>query len=318
MDKIYVFSLIAAALLMLSGCSSGTESGKIKIVTTLFPLYEFAKEVGGDRVEVTLLLPPGVDAHSFEPKPQDIITLNNADLFVYVGAGMEPWADDILAGLDNKDLSIIDASSVSELISSSHDEHEENEHEEGHEDEEEHEHGEFDPHLWLDFTNDQKIVSKISGALSDIDPSGKEYYSSNAERYSSRLAILDSIYISSLSKCNKSEIVTGGHNAFGYLAHRYNITIISVYGLSPNSEPSAQKVKEITDTIREHGIKYIFFEKMVNSRMAEMLAKETGASMLILNPGHNVAKDDIAKNVTFMWMMTNNLNDLVAGLECEN
>lgn len=295
-------------LLLLSGCTTQTvQNDKVRIVTTLFPLYEFAKEVGGDRVEVTLLLPPGVDAHSFEPRPKDIMLLNSADVFVYIGAGMEPWAEDLINGLNNDKLVVIDASSVSELINS-----------EEHEDESEEEHGKYDPHLWLDFRNDQKIVYSIASRLSDIDPENKETYSSNAERYSSRLEVLDSIYISSLANCNRSEIVTGGHNAFGYLAKRYNITVISVYGLAPNSEPSAQKVKNITDTINSLGIKYIFFEKMVNSRMTEMLSSETGAKMILLNPGHNIAKEDLEKNVTFMWMMTNNLNSLIAGLECEN
>jgi len=299
---------------------------KIVIVTTLFPLYEFAKEAGGDNVEVTLLLPPGSEAHTFEPKPSDIIKINEADIFLYVGAGMEPWAHDILTGVNNKDLIIIEASSKAELIKSGESEHmheeyyTEEEHtaeEETHADTEEgHHHDEYDPHIWLDFSNDKKIISAIAQTLIQIDSNNEEYYKSNANSYIAKLNELDSAYSNSLTDCNHKEFITGGHNAFAYLAHKYSLESISAFGISPDSEPTPQKIKEIVDLTKEHNIKYIFFEKLVNPKMAETIAQEAGATTLILNPAHNLLKEQFDQNVSFISLMKENLENLKTGLEC--
>jgi zinc transport system substrate-binding protein len=315
--------LAIVAILLVAGCTNNVKqdsNDKISVVTTLFPLYEFAKEVGGNKVEVTLLLPPGAEAHTFEPKPSDIQKINNADVFLYIGAGMEPWAHDIVEGSNNKDLLIIDASSKVSLIKSEeHDEHEheaeKHEHEEEHE--EEHQHGEYDPHIWLDFENDKKIVDAIAQTFSEKDPKNKEIYMKNAQEYNSKLSSLNQKYSAGLTNCKQNEFISGGHNAFAYLAHKYNLESISAFGISPDSEPTPQKIKEIVDLTKEHGIKYIYFEKLVNPKMAETIAEEADAKTLVLNPAHNLLKEQFQQGVTFISLMEENLQNLKIGLECD-
>ncbi len=322
--KTILISLLIVAIVLVAGCTNNvkqTPTEKISVVTTLFPLYEFAKEVGKDKVEVTLLLPPGAEAHTFEPKPSDIQKINNADVFLYIGAGMEPWAHDIVDGSNNKELLLIDASSKVTLIKAGeHDEHEHEEEEHDHESEEheeEHNHGEYDPHIWLDFENDQKVVSAIAESLSQKDPANKDFYLKNAQDYNAKLGKLHADYVSSLSDCKQNEFISGGHNAFSYLAHKYNLETISAFGISPDSEPTPQKIKEIVDLTKEHGIKYIYFEKLVNPKMAETIAAEAGATTLVLNPAHNLQKEQFEQGVTFISLMEENLINLKIGLECE-
>ena len=320
-------SLLIIAILLVAGCTNIVKqdsSEKTSVITTLFPLYEFAKEVGKDKVEVTLLLPPGAEAHTFEPKPSDIQKINNADMFLYVGAGMEPWAHDIVEGTNNKKLTLLDASSKVTLLKSEEHEHEEHGHEaeeehetELEEHEEEHNHGEYDPHIWLDFENDQKIVNAIADSLSQKDPANKDFYLKNAQEYNAKLAKLHTDYISSLSNCKQKEFISGGHNAFSYLAHKYGLETISAFGISPDSEPTPQKIKEIVDLTKEHGIKYIYFEKLINPKMAETIASEAGAKTLVLNPAHNLQKEQLQQGMTFISLMEENLENLKIGLECE-
>jgi len=340
---IFLTTLILGALIF-NGCTTAPQNTeKVTIVTTLFPLYEFTKEVGGDKVEVTLLLPPGAEAHTFEPKPSDIIKINKADIFLYNGEGMEPWAHDILEGINNDKLIIIDASSKVKLLSSYGEEHEhdeleahdhddethtEDEHNEtethkhdeteiyDHDDKEDHHHGEYDPHIWLDFSNDEKIVRAIAEALSSIDSNNSEAYNKNAENYIASLRQLDTEYSEGLKDCNHNEFITGGHAAFTYLANKYNLEAISAFGISPDSEPTPQKIKEIVDLTRRHNIKYIFFEKLVNPKMTETIASEANAKTLILNPAHNLLKEQFDSNVSFIDLMNENLVNLKTGLEC--
>lgn len=318
-----ILIIMVLTVLVLAGCSTQTtkndvidnQNNKLTFVTTVFPLYEFAKEVGGDKVEVTLLLPPGAESHSFEPKPSDIKKIENADAFIYVGEIMEPWAHDILEGSNNKNIQVIDASSLVTLLESNHDYHEE-EHEEELE-EHDHENEAYDPHIWLDFRNDQKIIQKIEKVLSFLDSENSEIYSKNANSYITKLQALDQRYMNELSSCNQDEFLVGGHNFFGYLEHRYNLEGISaIENLEPNTEPTPKRIKEITDVAREHNIKYILTEVLVSKQMAEAIATESGAQVLTFNPAANLAKDDFDKGVTFVAVMEDNLETLKTALEC--
>lgn len=152
--------------------------------------------------------------------------------------------------------------------------------------------------------------------LSNKDPENKEYYLLNAKEYNAKLSKLHLDYTSSLSNCKQKEFISGGHNAFSYLANKYDLETISAFGISPDSEPTPQKIKEIVDLTKEHGIKYIYFEKLVNPKMAETIAKEAGAKTLILNPAHNLLKEQFEEGVTFVSLMEENLANLKIGLEC--
>ncbi|MCL5432355.1 MAG: zinc ABC transporter substrate-binding protein, partial [Patescibacteria group bacterium] len=199
---------------------------KLQVITTLYPLYDFVKNVGQDKAEVTLLLPPGVEPHAFEPKPNDVMAINQADVFVYTGKFMEVWAEDILKGVTNKDLKAVDTSEGIKLILSEfHDEDEPA--------------GSSDPHIWLDFNNAQVMVDNITQGLIEKDPINKDFYLANAVSYKKKLQELDEQYKTILNTCKIKDVVYGGHYAFGYLTKRYGLNYVAAQGIAPDSEPTA-------------------------------------------------------------------------------
>jgi zinc transport system substrate-binding protein len=314
---VFVILLIMAGLFTSVKLTKKVENknGKITIVTTLFPLYDFAKEIGCDKVEVSLLLPPGVEPHSFDPTPGDIAKISNADIFIFTGEFMEPWAHDIIAGIDNKKIIIVDASTDVNLISAVQ-KHEHHEHEEHHE----HDHdelGNMDPHIWLDFNNDKIILDNITNALCKADPANEAFYKANAQDYKSKLDDLDASYKTQLANCQTRTIVFGGHYAFGYLAKRYNLNYLAAQGLSPDSEPSAQDIINLVEQIRKDKINYIFYEELTSPKIAETLANETNTKMLLLNAGHNITRKDLEENTSFISIMQKDLQNLKTGLKCK-
>lgn len=292
-----------------------SDSAPISIVTSLFPWYDLSREIGGDKVSVKLILPPGVEAHAFEPTPGDMIAVSKADLFVYTGDYMEPWAQDILGGLDGsapeslaigKDLAVLQG--------------EEHEHEDGYEDEsaeDEHGHSGLDPHIWLDPMIMSQAAGRLAQTLAKIDAENKDYYNQRLERYRARLEKLDSDYRSSLSKCRQSNFIYAGHYAFGYLAVRYGLDYQAAQGFSPDAESSPQQLSEMISALKEDKADYIFAEELDNPQLAQSLAKDAGLKILMLNSAHNVSKDDLKAGITYEQIMRNNLKELVIGLKCQ-
>ncbi|OGR42112.1 MAG: zinc-binding protein [Elusimicrobia bacterium GWA2_56_46] len=277
---------------------------RLKVVTTIFPLYDMARAIGGDRTEVTLLLPPGIEAHSFEPKPGDMARINEADLFVYTGKFMEPWAGDILGSVINKDLLAVDAGRGVKMMESAG-------------------HGRGgapgapDPHIWLDFDNAKVMAGNIAGALESRDPAGGGFYRRAAAAYNAKLDSLDSAYRTGLSSCRTKEIIYGGHYAFGYPARRYGLKYLAAQGLSPDSEPTARDLAALIGRVRKDGVKFIFYEELASPKIAETIAGETGARMLLLNAAHNIGRDQVERGVSFFDILQKNLDTLKTGLECE-
>lgn len=277
---------------------------KIKVITTLFPLYDMARNIGADKAEVSLLLPPGVEAHSFEPKPSDIVRINEADVFIYTGKFMEPWAEGIIEGAAHKALIVADASRDTKMIPGvSRDKDEPA--------------GSFDPHIWLDFDNAKIMVRNIAQALQAKDAAGKVFYEQNADGYVGKLAELDSAYRTALAACRKKEIVYSGHFAFSYLAHRYGLKYLAAQGVSPDAEFSARDLARLVEHIRQDNIKYIFYEELASPRIAETIADETGAEMLMLHAAHNITKDQFEQGISFFAILKTDLDNLKVGLECE-
>jgi len=285
---------------------------RFSIVTTIFPLKEFAQAVGGERVSVHLLLPPGAEPHTWDPRPSDIVKLSHADVFIYIGAEMEPWIHGILKSLDNPTLQIIEASHAIPLISTNKAHH----HGE-HSHKEELTHGGVDPHIWLNFEYDQKTVDNISSAFSKKDPEGAEYYRKNAEEYKEKLKNLDLKFKKELRICECKAFILGSHAAFAYMAKRYGLQQISLYGVSPNSEPTPKKMAEVIALAKKYQVRAIYFEELVSDKLAKAIAKEVGAKTLVLNPGANLTKTQIESGVTFLSLMEKNLENLKYGLICQ-
>ncbi len=303
---------IVFCALSLVGCKRAEvkPAAGLQVVTTLFPLYDFARTIAGDKAQVTMLLPPGVEPHTFEPKPEEVIRISRAGLFIYTSRYMEPWAEKIVSGIDSTALRVINAGEkVSYRAVAGKDVHEGGK-----------EHGNdrkgMDPHIWLDFTNASLIVDAILDGFVAADPGNSALYRQNAETLKARLAALDQRYRSSLSTCSTRKLLHGGHYTFGYLAGRYNLDYHALSGISSDSEPSAERMIALIREIKSSGTTYLFAEELLSPRLTETLAQEAGVGILMLHGAHNVSRDDLSRNVSFFDLMERNLEQLQKGLSC--
>ncbi len=285
-----------------------------KVITSIFPVYDFTRIVAGEKAQVSMLLPPGSEAHSFEPKPSDIGLLSEADLFVYTTAAMEPWAPDMLGGTNKSSLVILEAGLGAPVTITAKDEHVPHEAEEEHEEAEGETGARVDPHIWLDIENSIYMVRAIAAALTDISPDDAGYFDSNADEYIEKLTSLDLTYSETIADCPIRTIIHGGHYAFGYLAHRYGLEYRAAQGFSPDSEPGPKQIMELIELMKSTGSKFIFYEELVEPRVADVISKETGAGMLMLHAGHNISKDELASGKGFIDLMQDNLKALKIGL----
>ncbi|HIJ86672.1 MAG TPA: zinc ABC transporter solute-binding protein [Desulfuromonadales bacterium] len=303
--SVVVIFMVYCAL-FLSGCKK-TEVAPVpglQVVTTLFPLYDFARTIAGDKAQVTMLLPPGVEPHTFEPKPEEMIRIGRAGLFIYTSKYMEPWAEKIISGIESKTLRVVNAGErASYRTASGQDEHS-------------HDRKGMDPHIWLDFSNASLMVDTILAGFVAADPGNGTLYRQNAEALKVQLAALDQRYRSSLSTCSTRKLLHGGHYTFGYLAGRYNLDYYALSGLSSDAEPSAERMIALVREIKTSGIRYLFAEELLSPRLTETLAKEAGVGVLMLHGAHNVSRDDLSRSVSFFDLMERNLEQLQKGLSC--
>lgn len=302
--------------MFLFSIANGQAAGKIPVVASIFPLKEFAEAVGGDRAEVNLLLPPGAEIHAWEPKPSEVVKISKADIFIYLGSSLEPWADKVIKAAQGRPLAVVEAGKGLPFISSDghgHGKKESPAHVRGHSHGHSHK---VDPHVWLDFSLGLKIVDAIAAAFAEKDPEQAGYYRKNAEAYKTRLVEMDKRYRDSLSSCRHRQIILGGHAAFGYLARRYGLQQTALSGVNPAAEPTPRRMAGILAQIRKTGVKYIFAEEMVHPKTSRALAKEAGVEVLLLNPGGNLTAEQSRRKMTFLDLMEENLNTLRIGLEC--
>ena len=373
---------------------------KIKVFASFYPYYEFTRNVAGDSATVIQYLPSGIEAHDWEPRPQEIQSLKDADVFVYNGLGMEPYVDNIIDSgeFDNVVFVIaskgidtikpdeehgdthaeefveeiekvieefehghINASKALTSIEEILHEHEGDGHDhgnetiekieailheieeghlsaeegieeihhivldiegDGHGTEEEHGHHghhhdyEFDPHIWLDPILVKQQVNNIRDGLIEADPQNKKHYEQNAMAYNEQIDALDMKIKSTLSSCNKDTFVPF-HNAFTYLAERYGIKVMPLGGIAPDSEASAAEIAEFIDFVKDNDIKIIFAEELIDPRLAEVIAEEAGAEVLLFSPVEALAQDEVGKNITYLDKMEQNLDKLKVALECQ-
>jgi len=274
----------------------------LKIVTSIFPLREFAKEIAADRGEVSLLLPPGAGVHTWQPRASDILRLSSADLFIQVGAGLEPWIHGLLKSISSPRLRVLAVADSLPL--------------EEHWDKED-EKKESDPHVWLDFGLDMVIADLIAAKLTEIDPLSASIFQAGAVRLKLKLQKLDAAYSQGLGRCASKYLIIGGHAAFGYLAKRYGLEQLSLSGLSPDAEPLPSRLMSAIAWGKEHKVRAVFTEANASPQMAEVLAKELRAEVLVLHPGGNLNKKEWESGRSFFDIMEENLVILKRGLTCE-
>lgn len=310
----------AVSTLFLSGCAAQTSgTGKLSVVTTFYPMYEFTKQVAGEHADVIALIPAGAEPHDWEPSAKDMKKVSNADVFVFNGI-VEGWAEQALASADNQKRVVVEASLGIELMEGlpeEEEDHKEGEHkEEEHKDEEHKEAADgkiLDPHVWLSPTLAQKEVESIAAGLSQADPAHTADYRKNADAYIAKLKALDESFRTGLSTVKQKDFVTQ-HAAFGYLAKEYGLTQVPIAGLSPEEEPSPARMAEIIDFAKQNQVKTIFFETLVDPKVAQTISKEINAKTDVLNPLEGLTDDDRKQNLDYIAIMTKNLEALKKAL----
>lgn len=296
-----LFKISLVGILFLSACQTEiTIKDKPTVIVTLFPHYDMVRAIAQDNVNLSLLLPTGVEPHAYEPSPRTIVNINESDLLIYTSDRMETWMSGVFDQLDQNGPVIVDSSNDINFIKD--------------EDEEEG----YDPHYWLDPLNAKIMVENITQGLIEIDPTNSAFYQSNANDYLSKLDVLDANFVELFQRVKLNKIIYGGHFAFGYLAARFNMEIISPYsGYSPDAEPSVSSLTELIDTMRQNNINVIFYEELIDPKIARIISEQTGATIEVLHGAHNVSKEEMDKGISYFDIMNNNIAKLKVALNYE-
>ncbi len=289
--------------LSLTSLSAKEPNQKATIAASTFSLYDIAKNIASDTAESFMILPFGVDAHSYKPTPKDMIKISRSDLVLYSGAGLEPWIE----GFEFKNRAI-DISLYVKLMELSKDKHQHN-----HDD---HHHDRVDPHYWQSPNNMMFATERIAQELITLFPKNRELYLKNRDSYIAMLKNLDEDYKKELSKCQLDTIIVN-HNAFSYLANRYGFHTEALSGLSPEAEPSAKNMIKLIKFIKEHKVETIFFEKFANEKTIKSIAKETKVSYDVLQPLGNITADEAKENLGYEDIMRRNLQKISKALKCQ-
>ena len=316
--KINSILILAILMFITTGCSgqSGSQAGfqdetKISIVTTIYPLYDFASNVAGDKAEIINLVPAGVEPHDFELSTGDMQLIEQADVFIYNGAGMEHFVDKTLQSISNEDLVVVECANGLELLQGEH-AHNHDDEEDVHE-EDEHT-GQTDPHTWLSIRNAILEAEVIKETLVLIDADNAEYYKTNFENYKAQLTELQELYETELSAVSKDTIVVA-HEAFGYLCEEYGLHQEGIEGLTADSEPDSARMKEIIDYCKEEDVQVIFFEELVSPKVAQTVAAEVGAETMVLNPIEGLTVEQEEEGLDYIGLMKENLEALKKALK---
>ena len=323
-----IISLISAAVLsaaLFNSCSyyEKQPSDRISIVTTCFPPYDFARAVTDGEADITMLLSPGAEAHSYEPTPLDIAEIQQCDVFIYIGGEGEVWVDKILSSLDTENMTVVrlfdfidplEEEDVAGASPSGHHDHDHSHEEEEHHDEDEDEHGsggDYDEHIWTSPCNAAKCVDGIKDALCMTDSESSAEYERNAAVYTAQLEVLDNDFAEMAENAPGDIIVIGDRFPFRYLTHDYGLEYFAAFsGCSSESEPGVYTMAFLIDEILEHNIDTVFYLEFSTKKLAEKLCDATGAEMLPLQSCHNVSKSDFENGVTYIDLMRQNLNNL--------
>lgn len=343
MKNIKKILFLLAGIVLFSGCSKAGETKDaaksaekkegLKVYASVYPMYDFAKKIAGDKLDVEMLMPQGTEPHGWEPDTDTIKNLENADMLIYNGAGLEDWTDKVIDSLSNKNLKVVEASEGVELIKSSHD-HEEEEHDheaaeenhnheaaennhnhEAHEEEHEgHNHGPMDPHVWTSPKNAKIEMENIKNAFCELDKENADYYESNYEKYAKMLDELDAKYSEKLSAL-PNKIIVVSHEAYGYLCKDYGLNQLGIKGVNAETEPDAKKMAEIINYVKENKITTIFTEELIDPKVSKIIADETGCVVKVLSPIEGLSEEQIKNKEDYFSIMEENLENLVGALK---
>lgn len=291
--------LLGLLLVACNSSSNADQVGTVSVVASFYPLAEAASQVGGDLVSVHNLTPPGVEPHDLELAPDDIETIATADVILYLGGGFQPAVEDATA--EAEDAVLVDALQAVDTHAAPASEAEEG--------------LTVDPHVWLDPARYEQVVQAVANGLTKADPAKEATYEANAKAFIARIASLDEAYRAGLANCERTTIVTS-HEAFGYLADSYGLTQVAIAGLSPEAEPSAQRLAELKDLVEQQGLTTIFAEELVSPKVAETLADEAGVKVEVLDPLESLTASQEQAGEDYLSVMRKNLDILRGALGC--
>ena len=306
------FSLILVLVLSVSfvfalyGCNNanenmGDESGKIKIVTTIFPYYDFARNIAGDKAEVKMLLSPGNEPHSYDPSPSDIVAIENCDVFIYNGGESDEWVDGVLESLQNSDLRVLKMMDYVDALNEQETDHTTGE--------------ELDEHIWTSIRNAQKLSKIISETLQDIDAQNSDYYSDNELIYTQLLSNIDSQFESIVENSSRKTVLFGDRFPFLYFVSDYGLNYECAFpGCSSETEPSIATVRRLIDFVKDESIPVVFYLEFSNGKTADLIAEDTGAKTLEFCSCHNVTKEQFESGISYIALMQQNAKNLEEAL----
>jgi len=283
---------------------------KLNVVATIFPAYDFVRQIAGDRVNLTMLLPPGTESHSFEPSPRDIITINNSDVFIYTGGDMDQWINRILRSLDNKQLKILAMMDTVELLMEEIAEGMDHDCDD-YDDDCDHEIFHFDEHVWTSPRNSILIVQAITELLSGADPANATFYRQNAAAFIAELRQLDAAFSAVVAGARRSTIVFGDRFPFRYLADNYGLSYHAAFsGCSTQTDTSPATIAFLINKVRDERIPVVFYIEFSNERIADVIVEATGARKLLFHSVHNVTRQDFNSGIGYLELMRRNVENL--------
>jgi len=312
---------IIATILMFTGCGKNnkpadTGNGKISVVTTIFPAYDFARAVAGDKADIIMLLPPASESHSFEPRPQDIIKIQKSGVFVYVGGESDAWVKDILKSIDNpkmKTVAMMECVEIveEEIVDGMQSEEKNGEKKEGGEEE-----PEYDEHVWTSPRNAKLIARKISETLIEADSSNADVYRQNTEAYLSRLDTLDAKFKGVVDSAARKTLAFGDRFPFRYFADAYGLKYFAAFpGCATETEASIMTLTVLIVKIKKEKIPVVFHIELSNEKMANTISEATGAKVRLFHSCHNVTKADFEAGKTYLDFMNANADALREALK---
>lgn len=310
--------LLSALPLLLAACSTQAPNAQVDnapdtlfVATSFYPLTFVVEHIGKDMIDVYQISSQGADPHTYEPTPQQLERVYNADLLVFNGLGQDAWADRIQQDLKNQGTNILIATESVSLMDAEedHDDHH------GEEEHEKHDHGTWDPHVWLDPLLLKQIAESVAAELTRLDPKNAPAYKENTESFTSALEELHSEIQEGLNDCTLNSVIVS-HDAFRYLANRYNFETLEIAGLSPSADPSPARLAELSKLAEDKGIRHVFFETHVSPALSNTLAGEIGAETLVLHSIEALTSDEQTKGITYFDLMRQNLHNLRTAMQC--
>lgn len=307
------------------GCSSTAvraDGGKLQIAATLFPAYDFARQIAGERAQVTLLVPPGSEAHSYEPTPQDIILLNRCAFLIANGGESETWIDAVTDSLDSAPETIymlncvnaleeetVDGMQSGGILSRGHGHAHEEEHDHNHDHEHDHgEEAEYDEHVWTSPANAIAICKAICDTLCTIDPDYSEYYTENCRVYTGKLAALDEQFRAVVNDASYHTLIFADRFPVRYFVEEYGLEYYAAFpGCADDAEPSARTVAFLIDKVREERVPAVFYIEFSNRKMADIIAEDTGCKTLLFHSCHNITAEELENGAEYLALMQQNL-----------